>query len=57
MFTTMVYDNPETVSHEDMVVQPAKRIELQYELLVAIIIVPGGLAVFVILYMMYGKKK
>ena len=57
MFTTMVYDNPEIVSHEDMVVQPAKRIELQYELLVAIIIVPGGLAVFVILYMMYGKKK
>ena len=57
MFTAMVYDNPDMVSHEGMVIQPAKRIELQYELLVAIIIVPGGLAVFVILYMMYGKKK
>ena len=56
-FTTMVYDNPEKISHQEMMIQPAKRVELQYELLVAIIVIPGGLAVFVILYMMYGKEK
>lgn len=56
-FTTMVYDNPKKTVHHDVVVQPARRVELQYELLVAIILVLGGLAVFVILYMMYGKRK
>jgi len=56
VFSTMVYDNPEMVSHQDMVIQPAKRLELQYELLVAIIVIPGGLTIFVVLYMMYGKK-
>ena len=56
-FTTMVYDNPEKTIHHDIVVQPAKRVELQYEILVAIIIAPAGLAIGAILYMMYSKQK
>lgn len=56
-FSAMVYDNPERAEHHEIVVQPAKRVELQYELLVAIIIIPGGLAAFAVLYMMYGKGK
>ena len=57
VFTTMVYDNPEKDSHENIVVQPAKRVELQYELLVAIITIPGALVVVTVLYMMYRKPK
>lgn len=57
VFSTMVYDNPEKQSHHEIVVQPAKRVELQYELLIAIITVPGALAVVVVLYMMYGKPR
>lgn len=56
-FSTMVYENPDKVTHEQITISPAKRVELQYELLVAIIVVPGGLAVFVVLYMMYGKGR
>ncbi|HXV51418.1 MAG TPA: plastocyanin/azurin family copper-binding protein [Nitrosopumilaceae archaeon] len=56
-FSTMVYENPEKISHEEMAVQPAKRLELQYELLVAIILVPGGLVIFIIFYMMRVKPK
>lgn len=56
-FTTMVYDNPAKIEHHEVVVQPARRVELQYEILVAIIVIPGGLAVFAVLYMMYGKGK
>lgn len=57
MFTAMVYDNPDEVTHHEVVVQPAKRVELQYEILVGIITIPGGLAAFAVLYMMYGKKR
>src|SRR3990170_361934 len=44
-------------AHHGIVIQPAKRVELQYELLVAIITVPGALAIVAVLYMMYGKPK
>ena len=56
-FSTMVYENPEEFDRDQIVVQPAKRVELQYELLLAIILIPGGLAVIAVLYMMYGKGK
>jgi len=56
-FTTMVYENPDKIAPDEIIIQPAKRIELQYEILVAIIVVPGGLAVTVVLYMIYGKGK
>src|SRR3989304_3595156 len=57
VFSTMVYDNLEKQAHHEIVIQPAKRVELQYELLVAIITVPGALAIVAVLYMMYGKPK
>lgn len=57
VFTTMVYDNPEKEMHHGIVVQPAKRVELQYELLAAIIAIPGGLVISLILYMVYRKPK
>ena len=56
-FTTMVYENPDVISTDEIVVQPAKRLELQYGILVAIIVLPGGLAVAAVLYMVYGKGK
>jgi len=56
-FTTMVYENPDVFSSDEIVVQPARRLELQYEILVAIIVIPGGLAGIAVLYMMYGKGK
>jgi len=56
-FTTMVYENPDVTSTDEIVVQPAKRLELQYEILVAIIVIPLGLAVAAILYMKYGNRK
>ena len=56
-FTTMVYENPDVLSTDEIVVQTAKRLDLQYEILVAIIVIPLGLAVAAILYMKYGNKK
>ncbi len=56
-FTAMVYENPDKLTPDEILVQPAKRLELQYEILVAIIVIPGGLAVAAILLMMYGKKQ
>lgn len=56
-FSAMVYENPDIIAPEDIVIKPAKRIELQYEILVAIIVIPGSLAVMAVLYMMYGKGK
>lgn len=59
-FTTIVYQNPDKAANEALEgvdVGPARRAELQYELLVAIIVVPGALAVIAVLKMMYGKEK
>ena len=56
-FTAIVYDSfEENVSH-DIMIKPAKRVELQYEILVLIIVVPGALALTAVLNMMYGKGK
>ncbi len=56
-FTAIVYENPDKLTPDEILVQPAKRLELQYEILVAIIVIPGGLAVTAVLLMMYGKPK
>jgi len=42
---------------DEIVIQPAKRLELQYEILVAIIVVPSGLAFLAVVMMVYGKGK
>ena len=55
IFSAMVYDNPDKLNTDEIVIQPAKRVELKYELMVAIIIIPAGLAIFAVLYMIYGK--
>lgn len=57
VFTAMVYDNTQKQEHHEIVVQPAKRVELQYEILILIITIPGALAIIAVLYMMYGKGK
>lgn len=57
MFTTIVYENPDKLATNEIVVQPAKRLELQYEILIAIIVVPSGLAVVAVVMMVYGKGK
>ena len=56
-FSTMVYENPDKITADEIVVQPAKRLDIQYEILVAIIVIPGGLALAAVLYMAYGKRK
>ena len=57
IFTAIVYDSfQDNVPHEAMV-QPAKRVELQYQILVLIIALPGALAIGAVLYMMYGKGR
>jgi len=57
MFTTIVYENPNKLTTDEIVIQPAKRLELQYEILIAIIVVPSGLAVVAVVMMVYGKGK
>ena len=56
-FTTIVYKNPDVTFTDEIVVQPARRFEIQYEILVAIILIPLGFAVAAILYMKYGNRK
>ena len=56
-FTTIVYKNPDVTFTDEIVVQPARRLEIQYEIFVAIILIPLGFAVAAILYMKYGNRK
>jgi hypothetical protein len=53
-FTTVVYDNPEKTGHEVYYTQPAQRLEIYYELMVVIILVPAVLFIVAILWL---KKK
>ena len=53
-FSTIVYDNPEKIAHEQMQVKPAQRLEFYYELMVVIILVPATLFVAALFWM---KKK
>lgn len=57
VFTAIVYDSfTEDVLHGDMI-QPAKRVELQYQLILLIVLIPGAMAIIAVLYMMYGKGR
>jgi len=53
-FTTVVYDNPEKTSHDVYYSQPAQRLEIYYELMVFIILVPAVLFIGALLWL---KKK
>lgn len=53
-FSSLVYLNPEKISHEEFHVKPAQRLELYYELALAIILVPAG---FFVVILFWIKKK
>lgn len=53
-FSTIVYDNPEKITHEQMQIKPAQRLEFYYELLTAIILAPAAIFVAALFWM---KKK
>ena len=56
-FTTIVYDNPEKTSTTEIVVQPARRLDIYYELLVAVIVVPTIMLLGIITFMKFRKPK
>ena len=54
-FTAVVYDNPEKTSHEAYHIKPAQRLEFYYELAMAMILIPAGMFVGIIIWMKKGK--
>ena len=57
VFTAIVYDNPEKTSTTEIVVQPARRIDIYYEFLVAAILVPALMLLGIIAYMKFRKSE
>lgn len=57
VFTTMVYENPEKTSTSEKVIQPAKRIDIYYEIMVAVILVPAIMLLGIVFYMKFKKPK
>ena len=55
-FTMAVYDNPEKTSHESYHSKPAQRLELYYEMIILIILVPGILFIGALLWMTRKPK-
>lgn len=55
-FSTIVYDNPEKLTHEQMQVKPAQRFEIYYGLMLGIILVPAVLFVVALLWMKKTKN-
>jgi len=55
VFNTMVYDNPEKTTTSEVVIQPAKRIDIYYEILIAVILVPAVMLLGIVLYMKLRK--
>jgi plastocyanin len=53
-FSTIVYDNPDKITHEQIHVKPAQRLEFYYELFLVIILAPAALFIVAIFWM---KKK
>ena len=56
VFSTIVYDNPEKTMTTETMVQPAQRLDIYYELLVAIILVPALMLLGIIIYMKFKKS-
>jgi len=57
VFTAIVYDNPEKTATSEIVIQPAQRMDIYYEFLVAAILVPAVMLLGLIAYMKFGKPK
>jgi hypothetical protein len=55
-FTGVVYDNPEKTTHEAYHIKPAQRLEFYYELAIAIILIPAGALVGLIIWMKRKPK-
>jgi hypothetical protein len=55
-FTGAVYDNPEKTTHEAYHIQPAQRLELYYEMTIAIILIPAAMMVALIIWMKRTPK-
>jgi len=55
-FTGVVYDNPEKTSHEAYHIQPAQRLELYYEMTIAIILIPAVMFIGLIIWMKRTPK-
>ncbi len=55
-FTGVVYDNPEKITHEAYQMKPAQRLEFYYELAIAIILIPAGMFVGLIIWMKRKPK-
>lgn len=55
-FTGVVYDNPEKTSHETYHVQPAQRLELYYEMTIAIVLIPAVMFIGLIIWMKRTPK-
>lgn len=53
-FTTIVHDNPKGITEHHPIIQPAQRLEFQYELALLFVIVPGGMFITALLWL---KKK
>jgi len=53
-FTSVVYDNPEKTTHEAYHIKPAQRLAFYYEMAIAIILIPAGMFVAIIIWL---KKK
>ena len=56
VFTAIVYDNPEKTSTSEVVIQPARRMNIYYEFLVGAILVPGIMLLAIIVVMKYRKS-
>ncbi|MFQ5781647.1 MAG: plastocyanin/azurin family copper-binding protein [Nitrosopumilus sp.] len=56
VFDTIVYDNQEKSTTSEVVIQPAKRIDIYYEILVAVILVPAIMLLGIVAYMKFGKS-
>ena len=57
VFSTIVYDNPEKTETSEMMIQPAQRLDIYYELLVVMILGPALMLVIIVLYMKFSKSK
>lgn len=56
-FSTIVYDNPEKISHEQIHVKPAQRLEFYYELIIIIILTPATIFITIMFWMKKRPKK
>jgi len=54
LFTTIVYDNPEKTSTSEIVIQPARRMDL-YNNLIGLIFIPAIMLLAIVLVMKYRK--